>query len=1329
MPDDQNNQAIKQWQEQRPEIEAALDDAFVWQAIDNHGLLASPRQGATVASQLCQLAFDYVSGKVGNSAVAAAATQLAEQGLALVTASRMVRALGQSARFDPAVHIPVADFQLLFLESVAHARQLVRQRLQESSQTALQRTLHQQLKHQRRSHQAQQKRNRDLNRILQLNARLALVTDDTQLLDEAVGGICAALALADVTLYEIHRPENHWSIRTTTAAGSKPGHDINEDVVRLLDRALSEGEITIRRQTDAGQDLLAVVILLRVGQAILGAMLCNVADLSRQDREAFLILIRTFAQNLAALWHNLHLWRETRQRARDLEILHGRYIDSLWRRDTSALQATFSQEGLEIKRDPEAAVGQSPALPLRAGDHTFGAITLPPVTLDEENMAFVRSLVREMANALHNAHLLQTTRSYSNQLNLAADVSRAATTILDRNQLIHEVVELIRLRFNFYYVGLFLLDETEDVAVLQAGTGAAGRRQLERGHRLALGGDSMIGRALADGQARVEQDVSQAQAFDRNPLLPDTRSELALPLRARGQAIGALTVQSAARDAFAGETVTVLQSLADQLATAIENAELFARTQRNLVEMSRLYQTSRQISEAADAEAVYRSLIDFATQSNLVDVAQVIAMDPGAPDYFIVPALWSRQPRPEPAGRRFLRDRFRFSKQLTNNELIVVRDGQSDPELDPLTRRLFRANNLSAAALVPIHVEDEWLGALALLRTEPKPLSNQELQPFLTLADQAAVILANQQLLRQTDSLYRIGRALNQAITRDDVLAIAVEEVARYTGASRCRIILYDKSTGAGQVAAESTPSGLAGSIVLPMQGDFVYEYLSREGQPLLLQENGNNVPADAVRRHVQQFGARASLLVPATSQQELMGFMALDSSRGKRPFSPNNVIFAQTVLDHLTTQVENIKLLEEALIRAQELITLNQIQSHISGVLDLKRLARVVYDQVGRLLDNTIFILARYHADSYIYEPILCLQEGRPFAAGPRRLQSHEPLYQFLQGDRPLLADKTSPLLQAEISPALKVKPRSSLWVPMRLEGAATGLISVQSPDRRAYNENDVQLLRSIATQSSLAIANAHLFDRIQASNEELRQLDRLKTQFLANMSHELRTPLNSIIGFSRVILKGIDGPTTPEQEEDLTSIYNNGHHLLMLINEILDMAKIEAGKMTLAFEAVDLVETAQSVYATVRGLIKTDQVELVWDVAPALPAVEADPVRIRQILLNLLSNAVKYTERGSIRLCIHHAGDIVHVTIRDTGIGIAAEDYDRVFTAFEQVDNTTTRAAGGTGLGLPITRWLVEMHQGQIWFESEINKGTTFHVRIPVRQDAATATSLKTK
>lgn len=1318
MPDAQDGRAIEQWQGRRQEVEAALAGAFRRHAIDNRGLMTSARHATQVATDICQLAFDFVSGIAGDPEVEATATRLAEQGMVLVTAAQMLRALGEIAKTDHAILVPITDFQLLFLESLASARQLIHQRTQEGSQMVLQQVLHEQLQYQQKLHQAQQKRNRDLNQILQLNARLALAGDDRQLLDEAVSGVCRALSLADVTLFEVQGPKNQWSIRTTTAAGIS-GRNVDPNIVPLLERTQSEGEITIRQQTAEGHSALSVFIRLRVGQTMLGAMLCNAVDLEGQNEEEFLILIRTFAQNLAALWYNLYLLRETRQHARELEILHGRYIDSLWHKDTAALQAAYGQDGLEINRGAvtmESAAAL--ALPLRAGDHTFGTVTLPPAPLDQEEMAFVRSLVREMGNALHNAHLLQTTRSYSNQLSLAADVSRAATTILDRDQLIREVVELIRSRFDFYYVGLFLVDERESAAVLKAGTGEAGRRQVELGHRLAIGGRSMVGAAIAGGQARVEADVSQAQAFNRNPLLPDTRSELALPLRARGRTIGALTVQSVVKNAFAGVTITVLQSLADQLAIAIENAALFAQTQANLAEMSRLYESSRQISEAADATAVYQALINFAAHSDLVDLAQVIVADPTAPDYFIIPAMWSRHDLPDLSDRRFLRDNFEFSEQLMKNEPILIKDGKSDTNLDSATRRLFEANSLSAAALVPIHVEDEWLGALALLRTEPVPLNNRELQPFLTLADQAAVILANQQLLRQTESLYAIGRALNQAITRDDALVIAVEEVAKYTGATRCRIVLYDKTTGAGRVAAESNPSGLADSVELPMLGDFVYEYLSQRGQPLLLEENGTNAPAGAIRRHLRQFGAVASLLVPAASQQELMGFMALDSSRGKRPFSPSNIIFVQTVIDHLTTQIENIKLLEEALIRAQELITLNQIQSHISGILDLNLLARVVYEQVGRLLDSTIFILATYDADSRIYTPVLCMNDGRPFVIEARELQPEEPLYFFLQGDRSLVAEQASSLLDAEINPELQPKPASSLWVPMHLEGKAVGLISVQSLDPRAYSENDVQLLRSIATQTSLAIANAGLFAQIQASNEELRQLDRLKTQFLANMSHELRTPLNSIIGFSRVILKGIDGPTTPEQDEDLLSIYNNGQHLLMLINEILDMAKIEAGKMTLAFEMVDLVEAAKTAFATARSLLKTDEVELVWDVKPILPLIEADPVRIRQILLNLLSNAVKYTEKGSICLRINQVGDYVHIAVSDTGIGIAVENYDRVFMAFEQVDNSTTRAAGGTGLGLPITRWLVEMHQGRIWFESEVRMGTTFHVRLPTRQ-----------
>jgi signal transduction histidine kinase len=306
---------------------------------------------------------------------------------------------------------------------------------------------------------------------------------------------------------------------------------------------------------------------------------------------------------------------------------------------------------------------------------------------------------------------------------------------------------------------------------------------------------------------------------------------------------------------------------------------------------------------------------------------------------------------------------------------------------------------------------------------------------------------------------------------------------------------------------------------------------------------------------------------------------------------------------------------------------------------------------------------------------------------------------------------------------------PQSSLWIPMRREGTTTGLLCVQSYAARAYDEHDVQMLRSIATHANLAIDNADLFNRIQAHNEELMEVDRLKTQFLANMSHELRTPLNSIIGFSRVILKGIDGPITQEQEEDLSSIYNNGQHLLTLINEILDMAKIEAGKMTLVFEDTDIIETTQSVHNTIRGLIDPEKVNFIWNVPESLPLIQADPVRIRQIMINLLSNAVKYTSEGEIVLTIAQEDENhIHILVKDTGHGIEEEAFEKIFVAFEQADSSTTRAVGGTGLGLPITKWLIDMHQGQIYFESELNKGTTFHVILPIRLPEPAMTAVET-
>ena len=1312
----------------RAELEKALNDAFTQHAIDNNGRLTSPRSGQPIIAEISQLFIQFVADEAGEAEILTLTMQLAEEGLALVTASAMMRALDRTAWAKTADSARLADFQLRFLEKLAHNREFVGQKAQEQSQMALQQALHKQLQQQRRLHQAQEQRNHNLNQVLQLNAHLVPITDEPTLLEKAADGICQALGLADAAIYEFRAADSHWIRRAMTAVDEKSASFNPTQAADLLNGALSgNGEIINRYPAESRKESVAIAIILRLGGGRFGGITINSGSLDNYSYEEIAILIRTFAQNLAALWRNLLLFSETRQRARELEILHGRYVDAIWNSETAVLNASFNDNALNLTRETPAlpAVGDGTAVALRVGDHPFGQIKLPAnSTLTGANAEFAESLIREMSNALNNAQLLQTARAFSNQLSLAAEVSRAATTILNREQLMQEVVELIQASFDYYYVGLFMVDEDSQTATLRAGTGEAGQQLVAQNFKLPLNGSSMISVAIGGGKAHAEQDVRSAKAFHRNALLPHTRAELALPIRARGLITGALTIQSSKTGVFAQDTITALQALADQFAVAIVNASLFTRVQENLDETNRLYVASRQINAAQTAVAVYQALINFSRSSNLADAAYIVSVDPDAPDYFALPVLWSRARNRYNAQDRFPRDKFPFGEQLISNELILIRNAQTDPSFGRLARRLSRENNLRALALVPIQVDGEWLGTLALQRTEATPFNKTELQPFFTLVDQSAVILSNQQLLNQAETLYQAGQALSQALTRDDALAITVQYVARYTGASHCRFVLYDMQTGQGEIVAENAPTKTSADIPLPTQDDFVFERLKQDRKPLLLAENA--APEDCMARYVRPFGAKSTLLIPATSQQELIGFLALDSQRRQRPFNQANTIFAQTIVDHLTTQLENLNLLEEALSRAQELITLNQIQSGISGILNLAKLAQTVYKQVGRLLDNTIFTLARYQSQTGQYTPILCVREGEATVCTPKIIDAGTPLHKLLSRRKPLVADESHPLMRQTLIPGETAVPQSSLWVPLLQDNQPTGLISLQSYEPGCYTETDVQLLRSIATQTSLAIANAQFFEEIQASNKQLRQLDHLKTQFLANMSHELRTPLNSIIGFSRVILKGIDGPISPAQEEDLTTIYHNGQHLLALINEILDMAKIEAGKMKVSFAQIDLAQAVQMALNTVRSLVDKEKVQLIADIAPDLPQIEADPVRLRQILNNLLSNAAKFTNEGYIRLMVEQEDDNVHIVVSDTGIGIDEKDYDSLFQPFEQLENRDSRIVGGTGLGLPITRWLISTHNGRIWVNSQLGQGASFHVVLPVRQPADSPTEV---
>ncbi len=256
----------------------------------------------------------------------------------------------------------------------------------------------------------------------------------------------------------------------------------------------------------------------------------------------------------------------------------------------------------------------------------------------------------------------------------------------------------------------------------------------------------------------------------------------------------------------------------------------------------------------------------------------------------------------------------------------------------------------------------------------------------------------------------------------------------------------------------------------------------------------------------------------------------------------------------------------------------------------------------------------------------------------------------------------------------------------------------------------------------AALEIAREQLHEQVEIAEKARQQAERsdhVKSAFLASMSHELRTPLNAIINFTRYVVKGTLGPLNPEQTDALTDVVESAKHLLNLINDVLDMSKIEAGALRLFVEDnINIYPILDSIVTTGRSLVGDKPIDIQTDYAANLPVLRADRQRLTQILLNIMSNAVKFTKQGSITVKTYTKADMLVIAVSDTGVGIAAEDQTAVFEAFKQT-NAGLRQANGTGLGMPITKSLVEAHGGILWLESEVNQGTTFFIELPIKSE----------
>ena len=292
-----------------------------------------------------------------------------------------------------------------------------------------------------------------------------------------------------------------------------------------------------------------------------------------------------------------------------------------------------------------------------------------------------------------------------------------------------------------------------------------------------------------------------------------------------------------------------------------------------------------------------------------------------------------------------------------------------------------------------------------------------------------------------------------------------------------------------------------------------------------------------------------------------------------------------------------------------------------------------------------------------------------------------------------------------------------SVVAMPMLREGEPIGVITVTGAEPGAFSPGQIGLLRTFADQAVIAVENVRLFHEIEDKSRQLETASRLKSEFLANMSHELRTPLNAVIGFSEVLLQRMFGDLNAKQDEYLKDIYASGQHLLSLINDILDLSKIEAGRMELASAPFHLASALDNAVTLVRERAGSHGVALRVEVDPGLGEFVGDERKVKQVLLNLLSNAVKFTpEGGTIGLKARRQAGEVEISVSDTGIGIAAEDQVTIFEEFRQVGNDETRKQEGTGLGLTLAKKFVELHGGRIRVESEPGRGSTFTFTLPL-------------